>query len=164
MTSRAVVLADTHMYRRARELPAAVLKELSQADLVFHLGDFTDPALLDLLHSFAPVHAVYGNNDPDELKQSLPRQKVVEISGYRVAMLHGHKGGKTALAAARNVDGADMVLFGHSHRPAHRVEDGRVLFNPGSPTDRRWWPARSFGVLVIGDRIEPHLIPLVDDV
>jgi predicted phosphodiesterase len=76
-------------------------------------------------------------------------------------LVHGDVGGRTALTAARSVDGGDAVLFGHSHRPYCSVEGGRLLFNPGSPTDRRFGPYRSYGWLEIGERIRPRIVPLV---
>jgi putative phosphoesterase len=160
MTTRIVVLADTHMPRRAKELPTEVLSALQRADMVIHLGDFTETALLEVLQTFAPVFGVHGNNDSEEIRTLFPATRRLDIEGHTLALIHGDLGGRTALAAARAVTGADVVLFGHSHHPWCSREDGRLLFNPGSPTDRRWSPHRSFGLLVFAEEIEPLLVPL----
>lgn len=160
MTSRILVLADTHMPSRAHVLPKPVLALLPTADLVIHLGDFTDPSLLHFLAGEAPVAGVYGNNDPPELRMQLPLTQEVAVSGRRLRLLHGHVGGRTALAAARVAEGADAVLFGHSHQPHHSWENGRLLFNPGSPTDRRWARHASFGLLEIDDAITARIVSL----
>jgi len=54
----AVVLADTHIPRRAKGLPEGLLSHLEGADLILHAGDLLDPALLDELTLYAPVRAV----------------------------------------------------------------------------------------------------------
>lgn len=161
MTTRAVVLADTHMPRRARELPRLLLDALATADLVIHLGDFTEGDLAGELASLAPLYAVHGNNDSPQIRDRFPATLTMTLEGHSAVLLHGHLGGRTALEAARRVQAADLVLFGHSHRPWCSREDGRLLFNPGSPTDRRWAPHRSFGVLELReDSIDASIVPL----
>ncbi len=50
------------------------------------------------------------------------------------------------------------MLFGHSHAPLCEWREGRLLFNPGSPTDKRRQPKFSYGIIRIQDgRIEPQL-------
>jgi predicted phosphodiesterase len=62
--------------------------------------------------------------------------------------------------AARKVTGVDAVLFGHSHRSHCRIEEGRLIFNPGSPTDRRWAEHRSFGVIEVDEVLRPSIVNL----
>lgn len=160
MTTRAVVLADTHMPRRARVLPRPVLTALAQADLVIHLGDFTETELASALASLAPLYAVHGNNDSAELRAQLPATLTIVVEGHSLVLIHGHLGGRTALAAARNQT-ADVILFGHSHRAWCSREGNRLLFNPGSPTDRRWAPQRTFGVLDLWEgNVDASIIPV----
>lgn len=157
--TRIVVLADTHR-ASGHELPAALLEAIECADLVAHLGDFTGPNLADFLEREAPLVAVHGNNDSGEILDRYPARRDLTINGRRIALIHGHQGGTTAVRAAENVDDADIVLFGHSHRPKVLHSGERLLFNPGSPTQRRFAPYASFGVLEIGDSVEAAIVPI----
>jgi uncharacterized protein len=154
---RVVVVADTHMPRRNRELPRPLLEAFAGADAIFHLGDFTTVEMLDNLRRYGPVHAVYGNNDDAELTATLPLVARIEIGARQFLLMHGHVGGPTAVLAARATCGGDAVLFGHSHRPFCSTEGGRLLFNPGSPTERRWSEYRSFGVIEVGETLRPSI-------
>lgn len=147
------VLADTHIPRRARVLPPAVVDGLAGVDLILHAGDLTDPAVLNELTQIAPVHAVAGNNDSPELSQVLGRQKVVLAGEWRIGLVHGHEGpGRTTLERALGAfsgPAVDCVVFGHSHMPHHARHGAVLAFNPGSPTDRRRSPRFSYGILAI---------------
>jgi uncharacterized protein len=141
-----VVIADTHIPRRARALPGALLPHLERADLVLHAGDLMDPDLLDELEGHAPAKAVLGNVDPPEA--NLPETLEFDLDGVRVAMIHdsGPKRGRRARMRRRFPE-ARVVVFGHSHIPLLEDEDGLMLLNPGSPTDRRRQPGHTFAVL-----------------
>ncbi|MFZ4514797.1 MAG: metallophosphoesterase family protein [Acidimicrobiia bacterium] len=147
------MLSDTHcMPGRSRRLPDAAYAALETADLILHAGDITTRHLLDELEAFAPVLAVLGNND-HELIGLLPETRELTLGGVRVAMVHdsGHKDSRAARMRTRFPD-ADIVIFGHSHEPcAQRTAEGLVLFNPGSPTERRRAPEHTIGVLDIAD-------------
>lgn len=150
------VVADTHMPRRASVLPEAVLQGLQGVDLILHAGDLTDSMVLVLLEALAPVIAVAGNNDPREL--ALPLTQEIEVGRFRIGLTHGHEGkGRTTPERARSLFAAvDCVIFGHSHTPFTAWQDGVLLFNPGSPTDRRRAPRCSYGILHV---TEGALIP-----
>lgn len=160
MTKRIIVISDTHMPRKRRELPAQLVNDILGADLLIHLGDFDRPEAVDYFSGLAPLVAVHGNNDPPEVAESYPARAVLTITGHRLALLHGHLGGRTALGAARAVRDADVVLFGHSHQPYSAAEAGRLLLNPGSPTERRWGPHRSYARLEIGNQVEAEIVTL----
>ena len=140
----AVVIADTHVPRRAKAVPEGLLPHLKRADLVLHAGDLMDPALLDELAAYAPVKAVRGNLDPPGLPESLE----FEFGGARVAMIHdsGRRQGRRTRLRRRFPD-ARVVIFGHSHIPFLEDESGLMLLNPGSPTDRRRQPRNTFALL-----------------
>ena len=146
-----VVLADTHIRRGgARPLPDAAYAHLEQADVILHAGDILVAEVLDELGGFAPVHAVLGNNDA-ELFGVLPETRSLEIDGVRIAMVHdsGPAQGRASRMRRRFPD-ADVVVFGHSHIPwDDSGVDGQLLFNPGSPTERRSQPHRTLGTLDI---------------
>jgi putative phosphoesterase len=161
VTVRALVLADTHIRPgRARRLPDALYAELERVDVVLHAGDVVTQHLLDELSGFAPVHAVLGNND-GELVGVLPEVCTLELEGVTVAMVHetGATKGRADRVRRRFPD-ATVVVFGHSHMPLDEEGvDGQRLFNPGSPTERRRAPARTYGRLDISDgRLVRHVI------
>lgn len=143
----AVVLADTHIPRRAKALPEALTPHLERAGLVLHAGDLMDPALLDTLFLYAPVRAVKGNVDGPEV--DLPETLEFDLTGgVRIAMIHdsGRKEGRRNRLKKRFPD-ARVVVFGHSHIPFLEDEDGLLLLNPGSPTDKRRQPEHTFALL-----------------
>jgi len=161
-----VVLADTHIRRgTARRLSDAVYAHLDRADLILHAGDVVVDDVLAELGGFATVHAVLGNNDI-ELVGLLPETRVFDVDGVRIGMIHdsGPSTGRAGRMRRRFPD-ADVVVFGHSHIPADTEGlDGQVLFNPGSPTERRAQPHRTLGTLdldggrVVGRRIHQALL------
>ena len=150
MSPLAVVIADTHIPRRARALPESLLSHLEQADLILHAGDLMDPTLLDDLAAHAPVLAVRGNLDLPEAK--LPEVLQFEFGGVKAAMIHdsGPKKGRRSRMRRRFPE-ARVVVFGHSHIPWQEDEEGLLLLNPGSPTDRRRQPVHTFALLRVED-------------
>ena len=160
MSLLAVIIADTHIPRRARALPEGLLPHLGRADLLLHAGDLMDPALLDELAAYAPVRAVRGNLDPPDLDH--PESLEFELGGVRVAMIHdsGRKQGRRTRLRRRFPD-ARIVVFGHSHIPFLEDEDGCMLLNPGSPTDRRRQPYHTFASLrAEGGEVRAEIVPL----
>jgi uncharacterized protein len=150
MSQIAVVIADTHIPRRASGLPESLLPHLERADLILHAGDLMDPSLLDDLIAYAPVLAVRGNLDPPEAK--LPEVIRFEFGGVGIAMIHdsGRKRGRRSRMRRRFPE-ARVVVFGHSHIPWLEDEEGLLLLNPGSPTDRRRQPEHTFALLRVED-------------
>jgi putative phosphoesterase len=138
-----VLTADTHIPRRARELPAELLRAVDAADVVVHAGDWMDEETLDLLAARAKrLVGVYGNNDGDGLRARLPEVARVEVGGVRLAVVHetGAARGREERCQAR-FGGVDVLVFGHSHIPWDSTAAGGLrLLNPGSPTDRRRLP------------------------
>lgn len=173
------VLADTHIsHARRRVLPASLLQAFADADLILHAGDVTAQFVLDELQQLAPVLAVRGNNDNGSL--GLPTSRCVEVEQVVIGLCHGDLGAHEAIKPLRNMRGNGItaacalslfedqenigcVIFGHSHNPLQStiLLHGRevTLFNPGSPTDKRWNPHYGFGLLRIdGEQLETELI------
>lgn len=160
---RALVLADTHVRDGRPELPAEVWAEAGRADVVLHAGDVLTADLLGRLSSFAPVHAVLGNNDV-ALVGELPETLALDLAGVSVAMVHdaGARSGRSE-RMARRFPSARIVVYGHSHLPDDSVgHHGQLLFNPGSCTQRRRAPRRTYGVLVLEDAelVEHRVVPI----
>ena len=141
---KVAVLADTHLPRGSRRLPAECVVLLEAADLILHAGDFVTADVLRELEGYAPVEAVCGNNDEPELVQLLPERRVVEIAGRRMGMVHdaGPRRGREA-RLARMFPGCDAVVYAHSHIAEAFREGAMWILNPGSPTERRRSPSRS---------------------
>lgn len=149
---RLVLTADTHVPKRARELPAELWSAVDEADLVIHAGDWVDVSLLDLLQARAKaLVGVYGNNDGAALRQRLDEVAYVDIQGVRVAVVHetGSAVRREERCAERFPD-TDVLVFGHSHIPWDTTANtGLRLLNPGSPTDRRRQPHCTFMTAVV---------------
>ncbi|MBE1501972.1 putative phosphoesterase [Amycolatopsis lexingtonensis] len=140
---RLLLISDTHLPARARELPAQVWDEVAAADVVVHAGDWVEVALLDELEARSErLIGVYGNNDGADLRARLPEIARADLGGVRFAVIHetGSKQGREQRCAAQFPD-TDVLVFGHSHIPWDTVApSGLRLLNPGSPTDRRRQP------------------------
>ncbi|WP_222193114.1 metallophosphoesterase family protein [Modestobacter italicus] len=142
-----VFISDTHVPKRARDLPGRLWSAIEAADVVLHAGDWVDVALLDELERRAQrLVGVYGNNDHGVLRERLPEVARVELGGVRFAVVHetGDAKNREQRCAARFPD-ADVLVFGHSHIPWDTTAvTGLRLLNPGSPTDRRRQPFATY--------------------
>jgi len=150
------VVSDTHFPRFGRALPRALERGLRRAGVsrILHLGDMTDLLAVPLFEAIAPFDAVAGNNDGAAIRERFGRRKIVRVEDVRIGMIHGD--GRRGTTKSRALDAfnepageADVVLFGHSHRPLV-AREGRVLIaNPGSPTDKRLNPLYSYALLTV---------------
>jgi putative phosphoesterase len=160
------VLADTHVYRHGqRRLPPEVNALFARlgVNLILHAGDVNTRSVVDELARIAPTLAVCGNNDDAELQATLPEVIELDAGRFVLVLLHGHQDRTARLAARRYAGRADCVVYGHSHIPKIEEVDGTILFNPGSPTDRRWRPHFGVGLLrVTAEAISPELILFAD--
>ena len=151
MQLRLVILADTHVPKRARDLPPQVWREVETADVTVHAGDWVDVALLDQLEARSRrLLAVFGNNDGPEIRARLPEVARETLAGLRFAVVHetGAAKGREQRCAVRFPDD-DVLVFGHSHIPWDTVAaNGLRLLNPGSPTDRRRQPHCTYATAV----------------
>ncbi len=163
--TRVVVLADTHLPRRARDLPPQVWDAVGRAELVVHAGDWVDVATLDRLESRSRrLLACWGNNDGTELRARLPEVARATVEGVRVAVVHetgGRQGRERRMRAA--YPDTDLLVFGHSHIPWDTTHEGLRLLNPGSPTDRRREPSCTYVTLRLADGrvhdVQLHRLP-----
>ena len=163
---RLLMIADTHVPARARDLPDELWAAVDAADLVIHAGDWVDVRLLDALTArSAALLGVYGNNDGPALRARLPEVAWLTIQGVRLAVVHetGPAAGREERCAGR-FPGVDVLVFGHSHIPWDTVAPGGMrLLNPGSPTDRRRQPAATYLTAAIRDGalvdVELHALP-----
>ena len=154
MSTRLVLVSDTHVPQRARALPDALWRAIDEADVVLHAGDWTGLALVDGVEArAAQLVAVRGNNDGPEFIDRLPLVARATLDGIRFAVVHetGGRDGREARMAAEYPD-TDVLVFGHSHIPWDTTaHSGLRLLNPGSPTDRRGQPRATFMTALADD-------------
>ena len=144
-----LILSDTHSYLdHARN----VLKRIGdKMDMVFHLGDH-DADALELQKEFPrlPFHYVKGNND---YLMDTPSKKMVRAGGKNLLLTHGHKQrvhwNPDTISYWAAEQGADVVLFGHTHMPVWDDSWHVALFNPGSISLPRGGGLPTFGILTI---------------
>lgn len=126
---------------------------LDGVGLILHAGDVCLVETLQELEQFAPVWAVLGNNDGDDVKDwGAPEIMEADLGGLSLAMLHdsGPASGRGRRLRSR-FPSASLVVFGHSHIPWDVKHAGQRAFNPGSPTDRRRQAHGTMGELVVED-------------
>ena len=149
-----VLMSDTHVPARARDLPTALWADVERADLVIHAGDWVDAGLLDQLERRSRrLLACWGNNDGPELRRRLPEVARAELGGVRVAVVHetGGRDGRERRCEEAFPD-VGLLCFGHSHIPWDTTTpSGLRLLNPGSPTDRRRQPTCTYLTLRLED-------------
>ncbi|HEX3783233.1 MAG TPA: metallophosphoesterase [Pseudonocardiaceae bacterium] len=153
---RLLLMADTHVPRRARDLPAQLWREVDAADVVVHAGDWVEVDLLDrLIARSSRLIGVYGNNDGSALRARLPEVATAVLDGLRLAVVH-----ETGPATRReercsaSYPEVDVLVFGHSHIPWDTTTStGLRLLNPGSPTDRRAQPRCTYLTATVEDGV-----------
>ncbi len=158
---RLLLVSDTHVPLRAKRLPDELLCAVDRADVVVHAGDWVDVATLDLMEGRARrLVGVYGNNDGPQLRSRLPEVARVELGGLRFGVVHetGAARGREARCAALYPD-LDVLVFGHSHIPWDTEAPGGLrLLNPGSPTDRRRQPYRTYMTCTVADAVLDEVV------
>lgn len=159
-----VVLSDTHIPQAAEELPAKIYDELKSADLLLHAGDITSLIFLKNLQKLAKdIRAVYGNMDDLSLRKILPKKEVIKVNGFTIGLVHGW-GSPSGLVDLVEKEfqekKPDIIIFGHSHQPLCLNKNGILFFNPGSPTDKVFSGANSYGIISINDSIDAKIVTL----
>lgn len=139
---RVGLISDTHGLLRPEAIEA-----LEGVEQIIHAGDVGASDVIERLQAIAPVHAVRGNNDRDPWAAALPLRLDLRWAGVRVHVLHDLKELELDPSAAA----IQVVIAGHSHKPAI-VERGGVLFvNPGSAGPKRFKLPVTVGFLILAD-------------
>ena len=150
--ARIAVISDSHA-RRMRGTPPELLKALAEADWVVHCGDYTSLAVVRELQALSKRFiGVYGNIDPKEIRDELPAKAVFEVEGRRIGVIHPSWGGPPfgiEEDIAREFEGVDIILFGHTHDIFHKTIDNVIFLNPGEAYPDFRIPA-SLGLVTIG--------------
>jgi putative phosphoesterase len=140
-----------------------LLDGLEGCDLILHLGDVNASWVLDRLGEIAPVLAVQGNTDEPELKRSRPLERILQVGRWKIGMLHGHGPPRTTakqVVRERLLGKVDCAVYGHSHQTDNSEFEGMLMVNPGSPTQPRWAPSRTYGIMRVDAEIEVAILDL----
>lgn len=125
-----LVVSDTH---KKNDNYLKVLQKLGKIDMVIHLGDIEGSEDIIQKAAGCPVEMVAGNND---FFSDLPSEKTLQIGKYCVMITHGHRYyigmGNEMLKKEAIAHGADIVMYGHTHRPVIDISDEIIAINPGS--------------------------------
>lgn len=156
-----VVLSDTHIPERAEDLPKKLYEDLQSADFILHAGDITSLDFLKgLQKKFPKLKAVQGNMDEPSLKKILPQKELITIDKVTIGLMHGWGSPRGLLDLVEkefSKEKPDIIIFGHSHQALHVNKNGILFFNPGSPTDKVFSSANSYGVITINDEINAQI-------
>ena len=139
------LISDTHGLIRP-----GVHDALTGVELILHAGDVGGSAILDELRLIAPVRAVFGNTDPPG-EPGLEDEIAIEVGGLRVHVSHGDEVGSPTPAKLAARYNADVVIYGHTHRPLVTRHDGRLFVNPGAAGPKRFNISPNVGRLVIAN-------------
>ena len=146
------VISDTHGLLRPEAGTA-----LHGVEMILHAGDIGKPEILEELSKIAPVTAVRGNNDTGEWARNIPDFQRLEIGGISIYMLHDLK---EFNYADETID-ADVLIFGHSHKPMIEDRDGVLHLNPGSAGPRRFKLPVTIALLNVEAQVSAEIIPLL---
>ena len=150
--SRVGLISDTHGH-----LDPRVHTALAGVDAILHAGDVCGDAILYELLTIAPnVVAVSGNCDFGDDAWGLVHVARTTIATTRFLVIHELQD------LGSGPGDADVVVFGHTHQPETRFEDGVLYVNPGSASQRRRMPSRSVGLIDIDDEgsVQPRIVML----
>jgi putative phosphoesterase len=176
------VVSDTHIPDRVDRIHPQIVPVFRAAhvDQILHAGDISIPSVLAELEQVAPVLAVRGNRDLI-FDSSLPKLRLIELAGVKVALMHGHGGWinyfKNKLVYFREgyeleryipkllntAPEAHVYIFGHTHYPENVWREGKLLFNPGSASSslsRGFFPSVGILRFYVGGHVEGEIIKL----
>ena len=160
-TIRIGVIADTHSL-----FDPALVRHFYGVDHIIHAGDIGRRSVIEQLEMIAPVTVVSGNVDEYE-KSGFPKETVIELNGFRLAIRHVvFEAGKLTKEGRAFLDRTrpDICIFGHTHQPKNEWLGDTLLFNPGSAGPKRFTLPRMVGRIMMGIRLSAKHITLEDRV
>lgn len=148
---RVGLISDTHNLVRPEALDA-----LRGCAHIVHAGDICKRDVLDALASLAPLTVVRGNNDVGDDVARLPEHARIELGGATIHVVHD------IADVPKQLDGIDVVVTGHSHKPLIERRNGVLFVNPGSAGPRRFKLPITLALLDIEDgKPQAHIVALV---
>jgi len=158
---RIVVISDTHISTSTDKLPRQIIEELKNSDLCIHAGDFIDIEVSKEISKIVELKAVRGNMDTREVRNTYPDKQIITVEGLKIGLIHGGGSPFNILPKVENSfqESLDIYIFGHTHSAYNKIHEGKLFFNPGSPTDKFFAKFNSYGILNIkGNRFERRVI------
>lgn len=141
------LISDTH-----GKLRPQVFEHFRGVERILHAGDVGPYDLLVELEALAPVTAVVGNTDGFELRGRVPESAELEAAGRRIVVVHGHRlGSPTPGLLHEAYPDADIIIYGHTHRPLIERVGGTLVVNPGGAGAPRFSLRPSIGLLTLTD-------------
>jgi putative phosphoesterase len=160
MSMRIGVLSDTHIHRVSKDFKDLLNHHFSRVDVLFHVGDYTSPVVVDFLSSWN-FHGVYGNMDPVDIRAVLPEKKIVELGGFRFGLIHGWGSPRDLEERVLGqFSGVDVIVYGHSHKAMNEIVHGVLLFNPGTASGYTPSGVHSIGFLECEDAVKGEIVEL----
>jgi hypothetical protein len=131
------LISDTHVPKRALSIPHRVFEVFQNVDFIIHAGDLVELSVIDELEQVAPVLAVHGNMDAQEVSEALPVLNSLKIFDWKIGVMHDpsvlQSSGKMVEFAKK--EGFNVFVYGHTHAPRIKWDGETLYINPGSPTD-----------------------------
>ena len=159
VTIKIGLLSDTHIPTRARVLPARLTEIFQDADYIIHAGDYVNATVIEDLQKIAPVVGCYGNMDPHQLKNRLPRVAALKVDDIIIKVVHDLSG-RFRLKEIQKAGQVDVIVHGHTHKKSVERVGELLIINPGSATNSFYTP-NSIGILyLMTDQIDYELIDL----
>ncbi len=113
----------------------SILNKITGVDMVLHAGDHASDAIrLSKLFPNLDIRFVKGNCDAPDA----PNELIFEAEGKKIFLTHGHCYSVkedfyyATIKEKALLEGADIVVFGHTHIPINDNMGSLILLNPGS--------------------------------
>jgi putative phosphoesterase len=147
------LVSDTHSLIRPE-----VFTALAGVDLILHAGDVGGSNVLVELGAIAPIQAVYGNTDgPGD--PNLRGRLLIDVDGLSIHVSHGHEVGSPTPEKLLARYDADVIVFGHTHKPLVERSGSRLVVNPGAAGPRRFSLKPSVARMTVNDgRAEVEIV------
>ena len=156
-----VIISDTHIPSRGKELPKIILEEIEKSDILIHCGDFTNIETVKFLENLKEFYGVVGNMDEKEIWEYLPEKRIVEIKNKKIGIIHGFGppvGIENKVLKKFEGENVDIIVYGHTHRASIKRYKDILLLNPGTPTDKIFASKNTFMILEIKEEIKAKII------
>ncbi|MCK4570695.1 YfcE family phosphodiesterase [Candidatus Bipolaricaulota bacterium] len=172
---RIALISDTHIPTNLDQLSDELLSKIDGVDAILHAGDIVSNNVLKTLAAIAPTTAVAGNMDPPEIADKLSDRELIRLGGRTIGLKHGHQPHEVQshyidrpydspemelffqLMASQLPD-AEIIVFGHFHRPVITHWNGILFINPGAVAPSHG--KSSFALLELGETVSARIIPL----
>lgn len=144
------IMSDTHIHKHAEKIDEFINQYFIDADMIIHAGDYTDSKVVQILKKHKNFIGVWGNVDKEDTRRLLNEKEIISILDYKIGIYHGHGDEKTTIDRAYDMfknDRVDIIIFGHSHKPAVLTKNRILMINPGSISYRRTERWNSYVIL-----------------